>query len=61
MLQENVVVALGSSLDVNLQMGDVTVRDEIVVVAESTQVSTVSNSVSHNLGSSFIERQPLGP
>ncbi len=58
-LQESVVVQLGQSLDVNLQMGDVTVSDEIVVVAESTQVSTVSNSVSHNLGRSFIERQPL--
>ncbi len=50
---------LGSSIDVNLQMGDVTISDEIVVVAESTQVSTVSNSVSHNIGASFIERQPL--
>jgi len=58
-LQENVVVQLGSSIDVNLQMGDVTISGEIVVVAESTQVSTVSNSVSHNLGESFIERQPL--
>ncbi len=57
--QENVVVELGQSLDVDLQMGDVTISDEIVVVAESSQVSTVSNSVSQNLGQSFIERQPL--
>jgi len=58
-VQENVVVQLGSSLDVNLQMGDVTISDEIIVVAEANQVSTVSNSVSHNLGQQFIERQPL--
>ncbi len=58
-LQENVVVQLGQSIDVDLQMGDVTVSGEIVVVAESTQVNTVSNSVSFNLGEKFIERQPL--
>jgi len=57
--QDNVVVQLGQSLDVDLQMGDVTISDEIVVVAEASQVSTVSNSVSHNLGQTFIERQPL--
>ena len=50
---------LGQSQVVNLEMGDVTVSGEIIVMAEATQVSTVSNSVSHNLGQTFIERQPL--
>ena len=57
--QENVGVQLGQSLDIDLQMGDVTISDEIIVIAESTQVSTVSNNVSHNLGQDFIDRQPL--
>ncbi len=57
--QDNVKVQLGQSLQVNLQMGDVTFTDEIVVIANATRVSTVSNTVSHNLGQSFIDRQPL--
>jgi hypothetical protein len=57
--QDNVVVSLGKSLEIVLQLGDLTMTDEIVVVAESTQVSTVSNSVSYNLGQQFIERQPV--
>jgi len=58
-LQENVIVLLGKSLDIDLRLEDVTASAEIVVVAESTQVSTVSNSVSHNLGENYINRQPL--
>jgi hypothetical protein len=56
---DNIDVPLGQSIDVNLQMGDVTITDEIVVIADATQVSTVSNNVSHNIGRSFIDRQPL--
>jgi hypothetical protein len=57
--QENVVVSLGQTLNVDLQLGDVTISEEIVVVAEASQVSTVDNKVDFNLGEDFIERQPL--
>jgi hypothetical protein len=57
--QENVRVNLGQSLSIDLQLGDVTVSDEIVVVADALQVSTVDNNVGFNLGEEFIERQPL--
>ena len=57
--RENVVVALGQDQDVSLQLGDVTISEEIVVVAEAMQVSTVDNKVDFNLGESYIERQPL--
>ena len=57
--QENVVVGLGQALSVDLQLGDVTITQEIVVVAEANQVSTVDNNVNFNLGASFIERQPI--
>lgn len=57
--QENVRVQLGQAVDLDLELGDVTISDEIVVVAEATQVSTVSNTVSYNLSQDYIERQPL--
>ena len=57
--QEDVVVSLGQTLNVDLQLGDVTITEEIVVVADAVQVSTVDNSVGFNLGGSFIERQPI--
>ncbi len=58
--QENIRVSLGQSLSIDLQLGDVTVSEEIVVVADAVQVSTVDNNVGFNLGENFIERQPLG-
>ncbi len=58
--QENIKVSLGQALSVDLQLGDVTVSEEIVVVADAVQVSTVDNNVGFNLGENFIERQPLG-
>ncbi len=57
--QENISVALGQAQSVDLQLGDVTINEEIVVVAESSQVSTVDNKVDFNLGANFIERQPI--
>jgi hypothetical protein len=58
--QENVKVNLGQAQSIDLRLGDVTVSEEIVVVADAIQVSTVDNSVGFNLGEDFIERQPLG-
>ena len=57
--QDNVVVSLGTSLEINLQLADLTISEEIVVVAESAQVSTVSNSAGYNMDQDFIERQPV--
>jgi len=57
--QQDVVVSLGQAINVDLQLGDVTVSEEIIVTAEASQVSTVDNGVGFNLGESFIERQPL--
>lgn len=57
--RENLTLGLGQSLDVDLQMGAVTAEGEIIVVADSVQVSTVSNTVSTNLDSTYLQRQPL--
>jgi hypothetical protein len=57
--RENVRVSLGQDIEVNLQLGDVTISEEIVVIAEAVQVSTVDNNVAFNLGEDFIQRQPL--
>ncbi len=57
--QEGVVVSLGQTLNIDLRLGDVTISEEIVVVADAVQVSTVDNNVGFNLGESFIERQPI--
>lgn len=57
--QENVRVSLGQTQNIDLELGDVTISEEIVVVADAVQVSTVDNSVGFNLGDDFIERQPV--
>ncbi len=57
--QEGLVVGLGQSREVNLQLALEAVTEEIVVVAEASRVSTVSNTVSHNLGQEYLSRQPL--
>jgi hypothetical protein len=57
--REDITLLLGQTLDVDLQLGDPEFTEEIVVVAETVQVSTVSNSVAHNLDQEFMERQPL--
>ncbi len=57
--RENVQVSLGTAMTVDLQMGMLETTDEIVVVAEATAVSTVSNTVAHNLDQEFLKRQPL--
>lgn len=58
-MQQNVQVGLGQNLELDLVLGDITISDEIVVMADSVQVSTVSNSADFNLAGEFIERQPL--
>ncbi len=58
-LQQNVVVSLGKSIEMDLVLGDITISDEIVVIADSVQVNTISNSTDFNLGTVFIERQPV--
>jgi hypothetical protein len=58
-LQQNVQVGLGQNLELDLVLGDITISDEIVVMADSVQVSTVSNSADFNLAGDFIERQPV--
>ncbi len=58
-LQRDVRVGLGQDLNLDLQLGDITISDEIVVVADSVQVSTVSNRADFNLAEDYIERQPV--
>jgi hypothetical protein len=58
-LQQNVQLGLGQNINVDLVLGDITISDEIVVMADSVQVSTVSNAASFNLAGDFIERQPI--
>lgn len=57
--RDDIRISLGTDIELNLQLGDVTISQEIVVVADTVQVSTVDNSVSFNVGEDFIERQPL--
>ena len=57
--RENVTLLLGQTLEVDLQLGDPEFAGEIVVVADAVQLSTVSNSVAHNLDQEFMKRQPL--
>ena len=48
-LQQNVRVGLGKNIEVNLQLGNLAVEEEIIVVAESAQVNTVSNPADFNI------------
>ena len=57
--QREATLLLGSNLNIDLQLGDPEFVEEIVVVAEASQVSTVSNTVSHNVTQDFINRQPV--
>jgi hypothetical protein len=57
--REDLRLALGQDLEVNFQLGDIEVSEEIVVVAEAMQVSTVSNAAAFNVSQEFIDRQPL--
>ncbi len=50
-------IGVAQSLDLTLELGAMT--DEIVVIAEATQVSTVSNTVSFNLNTDFLDSIPL--
>jgi hypothetical protein len=58
-LQDNVQLKLGANFEVNLQLANLEIADEIVVIAESSQVNTVSNGADFNLGENFVERQPI--
>ncbi len=57
--QESVRVSLGQILGIDLQLPLASVTDEIVVIAQSAQVSTVSNVVGTNLDQQFIQHQPV--
>jgi len=58
-LQQNVQVGLGKNIEVNLQLGNLAIEEEIIVVAESAQVNTISNAADFNVAEDFIERQPV--
>jgi len=58
-LQQNVQVGLGQNIEINLRLGNLAIEEEIVVVAETVQVSTVSNKADFNMAETFIERQPV--
>ncbi len=59
-LQQSIKLDLGQDLKIDLQLGNLAVADEIVVVAESVEVSTVSNAADFNVTEDFLSRQPLG-
>jgi hypothetical protein len=58
-IQQNLRVGLGQNLEIDLQLGNIELQDEILVVAETVQVSTVSNKADFNMAEDFIERQPV--
>jgi len=57
--QEDVRVKLGGALQVDITLPQAKVAEAITVSAEAPVVSVVSNSVSSNFDSGFIDRQPL--
>lgn len=57
--REGVKVDVGVALDLDLRMELGAMTDEIIVIGDAVQVSTVSNTVSFNLTSEFIEGLPL--
>jgi len=59
MRQEGVRVSLGQSLVVDLTLQLMVAEEAITVVAEAPLVSVVSNAVSTNFDSSFLDSQPL--
>lgn len=56
---ENVRVALGQALRLDVRMELAPLAEEIVVTADAAQVSVVSNTVSSNLTQEYLDRQPL--
>ena len=58
-LQQNVKIGLGQDIELNLQLGNLEMAEEIVVVANTVQVNTVSNASNFNMAEDFIERQPV--
>jgi hypothetical protein len=57
--RDDIKVDLGVSLDLDLRLELGAMTDEIVVVAEGAQVSTVTNTVSFNLTGDFLDKMPL--
>jgi len=57
--QEDIRVKLGSALALDITLPQATVAEAITVSAEAPVVSVVSNSVSSNFDTGFLDRQPL--
>jgi hypothetical protein len=57
--QEDIRVKLGSALAIDITLPQATVSEAITVSAEAPVLSVVSNSVSSNFDTKFIDRQPL--
>ena len=57
--QEDVRVGLGSSLAYDITLPQATVSEAVTVSADAPVLSVVSNSVSSNFDTKFIDRQPL--
>jgi hypothetical protein len=57
--QEDVRLRLGGSLAIDITLPQAKVAEAITVSAEAPVVSVVSNSVSTNFDTQFIDRQPL--
>jgi hypothetical protein len=57
--QEDIRVKLGGALAVDITLPQAKVAEAITVSAEAPVVSVVSNSVSSNFDTGFIDRQPL--
>jgi hypothetical protein len=57
--QPGVRLILGQSLAIDLKLSLESVKAEVVVTGEAPLVSVVSNSVSNNFGTDFIEKQAI--
>ncbi len=57
--QEDVRVKLGGALALDITLGEAKVAEAVTVRAEAPVVSVVSNTVSANFDTQFIDRQPL--
>ncbi|HYN43564.1 MAG TPA: carboxypeptidase regulatory-like domain-containing protein [Thermoanaerobaculia bacterium] len=57
--QPEIRVGLGQALVVDIKMALESVKTEVIVMAEAPLVSVVSNSVSNNFGSEYLEKAPL--
>ncbi|MDL2717739.1 MAG: TonB-dependent receptor [Acidobacteriota bacterium] len=58
--KEEVRISLGQALSLPFRLDLAPIASEVVVTAETPQVSVVSNAVSSNVTAEFLERQPVG-